>query len=581
MARLSLLQLAFWSIVLRAISGIALGNELPVVSGYAMSWSFDQGVPAEFALSGIENPEANLNIYDVHYKPVASLIEPIRPQVVAETNIEPWVNGLGFESQPINLPDLHSGVYFLDGPAMTSNRIPFLVNNHNEVTDVVVIYPTNTVNAYSETNDVSLYTKIDGVRPKSVSFLRPQDTGPGFKMFNTRGIDRLLMQATDYTYKYISDADLESFDAIGDAKLVIIPGHSEYWTENARRNFDQFVSLGGTALVMSGNAMFRKVGYDEPDTPTELTFSPRSQFTTPSLGYPTWESIGVDFLHGGNGSGYSGMRERILNPHDGWKILSTPSYLASAGVEVGDVLHAPSAEYDGVPYTECDPETGPVVDMELLGFHSLDLVAFENTSYGGQKPTCAAWIDFRKSDDSGRQITVGAFNAALLGGGSAATQRVATRNMIELLLIDQADFNRDEKLTVEDIDALSAAVAADDPSMKFDITKDKQVDVADINRWATDFAKVSLGDTNLDGVVNFVDFLRFSSNFGAEPAVWSQGNFDGDSKVGFGDFLALQNNFASSSKSINAVPEPGGRCALVMAMCYMFSKRRRRMQRVA
>jgi len=472
-------------------------EQLPYVSGYAMNWSIAPDEPAEFALSGIENSSANLNIYDVHYNSVGSIVAPVTTQSVDPNNLEPWINGLGYQSQTLGLPELHSGVYFLDGPELTSNRIPFLVNNHGEATDVVVVYPTNTVNAYSKTNDVNLYTKFDGKYVKSVSFHRPQDTAPALKMFNTRGIDRVVMeQGNDYTYKYISDADLDSYDAVAGSKLLIVPGHSEYWTEAARRNFDRFIEEGGTALVMSGNAMFRKVDYDDASDPTELTFSPRHQFTSPSLGYPTWESIGVDFLHGGNGSGYRGMRERIVNPHDGWKVLSTPSYLESSGVDVGDVLHAPSAEYDGVPYTACDPETGPVVDMDLLGFHSLDLVAFENTTYGGTKPTCAAWIDFRKEEESGRQITVGAFNAALLGGRSAGTQRVATRKMIDLLLIDQADFDRNEQLTIDDIDLLTAAAISDSPSLKFDLTGDGIVDVADVDRWVLDFADAKPGDTN-------------------------------------------------------------------------------------
>ena len=47
------------------------------------------------------------------------------------------------------------------------------------------------------------------------------------------------------------------------------------------------------------------------------------------------------------------------------------------------------------------------------------------------------------------------------------------------------------------------------------------------------------GDTNLDGNVDFADFLQLSANFGKLAASWSNGDFDGSGEVDFGDFLAL------------------------------------------
>ena len=52
------------------------------------------------------------------------------------------------------------------------------------------------------------------------------------------------------------------------------------------------------------------------------------------------------------------------------------------------------------------------------------------------------------------------------------------------------------------------------------------------------------GDTNLDGEVDFADFLVLSNNFGKTvDAVWADGDFDGDGKVEFADFLILSGNF--------------------------------------
>ena len=50
------------------------------------------------------------------------------------------------------------------------------------------------------------------------------------------------------------------------------------------------------------------------------------------------------------------------------------------------------------------------------------------------------------------------------------------------------------------------------------------------------------GDTNVDELVAFDDFLTLSANFG-QRGTWAQGDFNGDGEVGFADFLQLSGNF--------------------------------------
>ncbi|MDB5326723.1 MAG: hypothetical protein JWM57_2292, partial [Phycisphaerales bacterium] len=54
------------------------------------------------------------------------------------------------------------------------------------------------------------------------------------------------------------------------------------------------------------------------------------------------------------------------------------------------------------------------------------------------------------------------------------------------------------------------------------------------------------GDANLDGRVDFNDFLRLQNNFNSANAGFAGGDFDYDGKADFNDFLALQNNFGQS-----------------------------------
>ncbi|MDB5325878.1 MAG: putative serine/threonine phosphatase [Phycisphaerales bacterium] len=54
------------------------------------------------------------------------------------------------------------------------------------------------------------------------------------------------------------------------------------------------------------------------------------------------------------------------------------------------------------------------------------------------------------------------------------------------------------------------------------------------------------GDANLDGKVDFNDFLLLQNSFGQAGTRFDQGNFNYDGATDFNDFLALQNNFGQS-----------------------------------
>ena len=104
------------------------------------------------------------------------------------------------------------------------------------------------------------------------------------------------------------------------------------------------------------------------------------------------------------------------------------------------------------------------------------------------------------------------------------------------------DFNDDGAVNVEDIDLLSGAMQGNDTSQMFDLNGDSVIDEDDLTVLTEDILGIRRGDSNLDGVVQFSDFLTLSRNFG-QSAGWSSGDFDGDGQVGFLDFLALSRSF--------------------------------------
>ena len=88
-----------------------------------------------------------------------------------------------------------------------------------------------------------------------------------------------------------------------------------------------------------------------------------------------------------------------------------------------------------------------------------------------------------------------------------------------------------------------------------------------------------LGDANLDGKVNALDFNALATHFGATGKFWTDGDFNYDGTVNTQDFTALANNFNQSPLNeppiLDAlVPEPMGVAAL--GLIAVFRRRRNR-----
>lgn len=89
-----------------------------------------------------------------------------------------------------------------------------------------------------------------------------------------------------------------------------------------------------------------------------------------------------------------------------------------------------------------------------------------------------------------------------------------------------------------------------------------------------------LGDANLDGAVNQLDFNALATNYGANGAnaAWNAADFNADGVVDSTDFNVLAGNFnlALPAPALAAlVPEPGALFVLA-SICALASRRRRR-----
>lgn len=73
-----------------------------------------------------------------------------------------------------------------------------------------------------------------------------------------------------YDYDVVTDLDLHRDPALLTAyRSVIVNGHSEYWSAPAYQGLDDYLTKGGTAIVLSGNTMYWRVSFNADCTVME------------------------------------------------------------------------------------------------------------------------------------------------------------------------------------------------------------------------------------------------------------------------------------------------------------------------
>ena len=261
-----------------------------VSSGYTDHISYMPGEKAQVYFQSTKGSEmCRIDVFNLAGDSVFSTSSIIP----AATWIPPDASENGYRypvAAEFTVPSLKSGVYLIE------KRIPFIIKTEEPV-DALVVYPSNTANAYAESGGKSLYSREE--RPPKVSFHRPIPL-ESLSEVCLKWFDQL----EDFTFGYIADSDMDLYDNIAKAKVLVIAGHSEYWTRQARLNFDRFVDEGGHALVLSGNTMWWQVRYTEDGSglicykddaldPIPDPLLRTINWHEPKLAYPILSSIGA------------------------------------------------------------------------------------------------------------------------------------------------------------------------------------------------------------------------------------------------------------------------------------------------
>ncbi|MFI5137844.1 MAG: N,N-dimethylformamidase beta subunit family domain-containing protein, partial [Sphingobacteriales bacterium] len=412
------------------------------IYGYSDKVSYNRGDIAALYLSGPANKNQKISLYDANGKIVSTVTTPIAIQPI--TNVKPWVDGCGYNKTiDYQIPaNLKSGVYNLTG------HFSFVVKDNTTPHDITVVYPSNTNNAYNLGGGKSMYAPTNNISTVA-SFSRIQY---GLHDYYSSFFSWMNLQS--YNVNYIADVDLDDYTQIQNSKIVIITGHSEYWTRQARENIDLFIASGKNVLVLSGNTMWWQARYNQPKNlmicyknnsydPLNNTLYSAINWTDPLLNYPTTASIGADYNHGGYGN-------TLPNRWNGYKIVSALSPLfTGTGLKNGDILSVPTREYDCAPVvTMIAPGSTqiPVIDNTKLNCYKVELLGYDFAQNLTQsnKLGLGTFIVYQKTTTSGIVVNAASTNwcsSTGIGGIDKTKIATITKNMIDLSLNNSSLFS--------------------------------------------------------------------------------------------------------------------------------------------
>ena len=538
-----------------------------IVDGYTDKWTYVPGETIQLHLNGTTVQEdVDLVIYGADAKPYQTIrLESLAPQIPAE---EAWKNGFGYEvTDEYTVPDqMKSGIYYFGVPRGVQDgrggkQIPFIVKRASKQSDIVYLTSTNTANAYNQKGGESVYTRYAEDPTPTVSFERPRNVHPRTRPLN------LWMTNQDYDFRVISDRDMDDYSELEGSRLLIVAGHNEYWTVQARNNFDRFVSEGGSVLILSGNLMYRQVEYPTDNSLKVLGYWDKSL---------VMESTAMDYSWGGRGKTCTGCDPEV--GFGGFKIVdpSAPYFEGAKNFfgddfSRGDIIYVVfNSEYDGFPNLglNADDSTGfPIVDPEYAnGFYYFDLLGFDVAQKSWKRlpsRTLGGWIEFQHRPESGRVINLGATDWANFAFGNEDVKKL-TGNMIDYLLAEQfvppslGDFDFNDQLNVDDIDRLTIAVRQQQsPLWKYDLNQDGRLNAIDRDTWM-EAKGTSWGDVNLDGRFTSQDLVQvfiageYEDNVPGN-STFAEGDWDGDGDFSSSDFiLAFRSNAYEKASAVAA-----------------------------
>ncbi|MBY6037106.1 hypothetical protein KUV80_10590 [Fictibacillus nanhaiensis] len=261
-----------------------------------------------------------------------------------------------------------SGVYLakLTNTSEESNYITFVVKERAPKASIGVLISTNTYQAYNNWGGKSFYGYNSTEKKAAVelSFDRPYNNGRGSGEFFAYEYNMIRwMEKKGYELTYFTDTDVDNGLLSNlNIKLLLIPGHDEYWTKAMRDSIQEETYSRINLAVINANVAYWQVrlsdndklmvGYKQrADEDPYLKSNPKEVTTTfrsDPVSRPESEVLGIM---------YQGIPEQKQQP----LVISNPSHwiFKGTGLKKGDKIA-------GVVGGEIDRYDGQMKGVEVL-----------------------------------------------------------------------------------------------------------------------------------------------------------------------------------------------------------------------
>jgi hypothetical protein len=361
------------------------------------------------------------------------------------------------------------GAYLAEFPALsdTINPVLFFVKDANTTNRLLVVCATNTYQAYNMFGGKSTYTfnssyggpGISDNRSDKLSFFRPfnrnhhsQVNRGSFAAYDSKLIKWL--EEEGYDADVVSETDLDRDPSyLMKHKVLLITGHSEYWSRNMRDNVEAFLNNGNHFMCLSGNTCWWQIRYeDNYHTFVCYKHNLEDPFYGKEQGTQEWYTIkrenpflGTSYQHGGQVNytgclpwtkGYGGY---IVRNSQHWAFDNTGlsegdtlGYYADSSI-VGYETDAALFKYrNGMPLPTGSDQTP--LNFTLLGLSPAD---FQSENLGNEWSTMGIFKYNRDKNPNAGYV----FNAATVRwawGLQSHTTKVSlmTKNILEHFLKD-------------------------------------------------------------------------------------------------------------------------------------------------
>jgi hypothetical protein len=162
-----------------------------------------------------------------------------------------------------------TGVYLVKLTTVEGHQqyVHFIVRDDSRTADILFVSSSSTMQAYNPWGGKSLYAfNSTNLKPAiTVSYNRPYapdyaSEGAGNVLaWDIKVLHFLESQGLDVCYSDI--LDLHNAEPSG-CKCVLISGHSEYWSKQARSNLQSAASQGVNVLALAGNVCYCQVTFN-------------------------------------------------------------------------------------------------------------------------------------------------------------------------------------------------------------------------------------------------------------------------------------------------------------------------------